>query len=256
MSGPVRELAYNESHKLDLYPAERSGQPLVVCVHGGGFISGSRADDRCIQVAARVGSAGFNCASISYSLAPEGDRFACWPRNIFDIADALAFLHDQAGTFRYDFTRLGMVGFSAGCCLSNLYIHGGRRLLDHYGYAAAVHPVYALVGFYGPYDFTTRQKERRSTDPEINRLHSPAYWFRHHPAENPPPVLHIQGDCDEIVHPDQHEAFERDYLARGLSFDSLIMRGFGHSFAPSDGNPESPSLDPGARMMDFLQKKL
>lgn len=256
MSGPVRDIPYNQTQQLDLYPAEQPGQPLVVCIHGGGFVSGSRRDERCRQSAAIVQSAGYNLASIGYSLAPEGDRFACWPRNICDVADAIAFLHDHAERFAYDFARLGMIGFSAGCCLSNLYIHGGRRLLGHYGHRADVFPVSALVGFYGPFDFTIRQEERKSRNPEINRLHSPAYWMRQYPAEQAPPVLHFQGERDEIVFPDQHRAFQRDYRDRGFSFTPVILEGFGHSFAPRDFSEVGQPVDLGPRIVDFFKQNL
>ena len=111
MTRQITGLAYNSNQHLDLYLADQPGQPLVVCLHGGGFHSGSSDDDRCTQSAKLLVDAGFNCASISYSLASRESRFSMWPRNIFDVADALVYLHDQANQYGYEFGRLGMLGF-------------------------------------------------------------------------------------------------------------------------------------------------
>jgi len=256
MTRQVTDLAYNDTQQLDLHLVDAPGRPLVVCLHGGGFHSGSRDDKRCRQSAELLTSSGFNCASISYSLAPRDDRFSMWPRNLFDVADALVFLHNQAGKFGYDFSRLGMLGYSAGCCLSNLYIQGGKNIFDHFGYETPVFSPAALVGFYGPYDFSSRQPERRSGKQEINLYHSPSYWFRQNKASSAPPVLHIQGDQDDVVHPNQHMAFQKDYEQRGYPFKGVIVEGYGHSFAPTDANAAGENIDLRAEISDFFSLHL
>ena len=256
MTRKIPNIAYNEKQALDLYLAEEPGRPLVTCIHGGGFISGSRDDERCRQAGELLAGAGLNCASIGYSLAPAADRFAAWPRNLFDVADALAFLHDNAAAYGYDFDRVGMLGYSAGCCLSNLYIQGRERIFEQLGYQVPVYSASALVGFYGPYDFTTRQAERRSTSHEVNLHHSPAYWIRQDAPPIAPPVLHVQGNQDTIVRPDQHEAFRQDYEERGFSFTEVIVEGFGHTFAPRDTNSTGQRIDLGPDILAFLNRHL
>ncbi len=256
MTRQVTNLAYNETQCMDLYLVEKPGQPLVVCIHGGGFFAGSKDDERCRQSAILLTAAGFNCASISYSLSSSENRFSMWPRNLFDVADALTFLHDQASSYDYDFNRLGMLGFSAGCCLSNLYIQGSKDIFEHFGYQTRVFEPAALAGFYGPYYFSIRQPERRSDDPEINRYHSPFHWIRQNTATHATPVLHIQGDRDTVVYPDQHEMFQRDYEDRGYDFKAIIVEGFGHSFAPVDSNHSGKTIDLRSELTDFFSKHL
>jgi len=256
MTSPITDLAYNDTQHLDLYLADQPDRPLVVCLHGGGFIAGGKDDERCLQSARLLTEAGFNCAAISYSLAPPDNRFAMWPRNLFDVADALTWLHDQAENYGYDFRLLGMLGYSAGCCLSNLYILGGLNLFRQLGYQTPVFDPAALVGFYGPYDFPSRQAQRRSDDPDINRDHSPSHWLRQNGGFRASPVLHIHGDKDDVVHLDQHEAFQRDYKARGYSFEAVVIKGFGHSFAPVDSNAKGETIDLRSEISGFFSRHL
>ena len=249
------ELKYNQKQHLDLYLQDQPGRPLVVCIHGGGFISGDKRDIRCRQSATLLTEAGFNCASIAYSLAPEAARFQMWPRNLFDLADAIAWLHDHAGEYGYNFERLALLGFSAGCCLANLYIQGGENIFNQFDYDTPVYAPVALVGFYGPYDFPSRQQERRSTDAQLNLEHSPSYWFRQS-RHNKPPVLHIQGNRDAVVYPDQHDMFQNDYETNGHHFEAVVIDGFGHSFAPSDSNATGQHIDVGPDIVSFLSKYL
>ena len=132
MTTQIANLSYNETQQLDLYLVEQPGRPMIICLHGGGFISGGRDDERCRQTAVLLTEAGFNCACVSYSLAPQENRFEMWPRNLFDVADALSWLDDHAVRYGYDFSRVGMLGYSAGCCLANLYIQGSGKLFGHF----------------------------------------------------------------------------------------------------------------------------
>ncbi len=256
MTRQITDLAYNNTQSLDLYLVEQPGRPLVVCLHGGGFISGGKDDERCKQSAMLLTKAGFNCASVNYSLASPENRFAMWPRNLFDVADAIDWLESQAESYGYDFGRFGMLGFSAGCCLANLYIQGGAKLFHHFDYQTRVLRPAALAGFYGPYDFTIRQTERRSDSDEINLYHSPCHWLRKNETLISPPVLHIHGDRDNIVYPNQHAAFQKDYEERGHDFKAVIVEGFGHSFAPMDTNDSGETIDLGGEISDFFYRYL
>lgn len=108
------DLAYgteSDLQKLDLYLTEgaEGPVPLVVFIHGGGFIAGDKRD---MQVTVYWGllNSGYAVASINYRLAP-----ACrFPEPVRDCKQALRFLKATAGQYGIDPARIGVAGNSAG----------------------------------------------------------------------------------------------------------------------------------------------
>ena len=253
----LMEIAYNETQCLDLRVADRERSPLVVFIHGGGFFTGDKRGPRQAQIIERLEELEISWASINYTLAKPEQRFGTWPRNFCDVADAFTFLGGNAPRFGYDMTRLGLMGFSAGCCLAGLYSFGGKRLLDTLGYESQWFQPKAFVGMYGPFDFETRQPHRRSGDPVIDQNISPAYWLRQ--IKDPgslPSVFHIQGDLDEVVIPAQHAEFEEAYVRAGGRFRGLLVPDFGHTFSPADTNDRGKSIDLRDDIVGFFTEHL
>ncbi len=94
-------------------PVGAARPPLLVHLHGGGWVTGSIAGDdaRCRTLAVMA-----NCAilSVGYRLAPE-HRF---PKGLEDCYDATAWAVAQAGHLGVDATRVGVGGTSAGANLA------------------------------------------------------------------------------------------------------------------------------------------
>lgn len=141
--------AGKSSQELDLHlpakpPAE--GAPLLVYIHGGAWISGSRAE------AAHIGRAltthGFAVAAIDYRLSagrgypPNGISH---PAHAEDCAAAIDWLLDNAGTLHLNADRFYVMGHSAGATLTaqmglgNTYLRRSERLRG-------------LIGLEGIYD--------------------------------------------------------------------------------------------------------
>ena len=101
---------------LRLYrPAGEIALPLLVFLHGGGYVVGSldSHDALCRDLAARA-----RCAvlAVDYRLAPE-HRF---PAALEDAEDALRWLPQAAGTLGIDLSRLILGGDSAGATLATV----------------------------------------------------------------------------------------------------------------------------------------
>jgi len=110
---------------LDLYlpdPAEHPGpSPVIVFLHSGGWVGGTRANVSDIATAQL--SRGYAVASADYQLAtvsPTGQRLAALPGAVRDVDRAVAFLKADAGQFGLDPSRVVLMGTSAGGHLAAL----------------------------------------------------------------------------------------------------------------------------------------
>ncbi|MEV6275133.1 alpha/beta hydrolase [Nocardia sp. NPDC051832] len=92
-----------------------AGLPLIVAFHGGGFISGTPAQDDWLlsHLAANLPAV---VASVDYRLAPEHPL----PAPVADAYDAVTHLVAQAGRWAADPGRLVLLGSSAGATLAAL----------------------------------------------------------------------------------------------------------------------------------------
>lgn len=111
-------IAYAESVgrdlKLDLYrPALPEGSPpppVVLYMHGGGWIGGIRSGPSSVAFGLELAGEGFAFASIDYRLAPEHPA----PAAIEDCRLAVRFLRANAETLGVDGSRIVAMGNSAG----------------------------------------------------------------------------------------------------------------------------------------------
>jgi len=94
-------------------PHDRPSQPVLLYLHGGGFVIGSLEthDSLCRQLALRSGAA---VLALDYRLAPE-HRF---PTAVHDAWSALQWLHARGATLGLDGARLSVGGDSAGGTLA------------------------------------------------------------------------------------------------------------------------------------------
>jgi acetyl esterase/lipase len=112
-----RDVSYGEHARnvVDIFAAENgaAGRPVLMFVHGGGFVRGSKHEpgsafyDNVMVFAARNGMVGVN---VEYRLAPE---FA-WPSGLQDLAAAVAFVRDNIASYGGDPNRVLLMGHSAG----------------------------------------------------------------------------------------------------------------------------------------------
>ncbi|HWM16447.1 MAG TPA: alpha/beta hydrolase, partial [Microbacterium sp.] len=124
---------------LDLRTPHAAGAPLVVFLHGGGFLRGSRkvftpgiSDAQSFD---RIVAAGFAVASCEYRLSGE----ARFPAQLDDVDAAIEWLQTHGPDHGIDAARLVLWGVSAGATLAALT---GLRRGD----------VRGVVDWFGPTD--------------------------------------------------------------------------------------------------------
>lgn len=215
-------------------------RPAVLCIHGGGFRAGKRErwDDLCKRLAAQ----GYVAATVTYRLAPKYQ----FPAAVHDVKAAVRWLRANAGRYRIDPQRIGVIGDSAGGHLVQyLGVTGDVAQLEgEGGNPQQSSRVTCVVNYYGPSDLT--KSYGKSVDAaevlplwlggdatqEHHRhiLASPLYWVTPDAA----PTLLIHGTEDQYVAYEQ-AVWIRDKLhAADVEVELLTLEGAKHGFKGED----------------------
>lgn len=131
------------------YPVEAEKLPVIMYVHGGGFVVGSRdTHDRvCRLLAQKTGAA---VVSVDYHLSPE----SVYPTNIQECALVAKWLHEHGEEKGIDGNDVSFAGDSGGAVLSmatNLWLR------DEEGDNSYVKTLLLYYGFYGLRDSKSRR---------------------------------------------------------------------------------------------------
>jgi acetyl esterase/lipase len=211
---------------LDLHVPPGDGPfPVVLWVHGGGWMTGSRIWTVDQQFHERMLARGYAVADVDYRLASE----ATWPAQQADIEAAVRWLRHHATDLRIDAERFAVLGESAGGQLAAIAALTGS------GDTA----IQAAILWYGPADLSN---PRDLDDPATNlavlfggplrerasvaRLASPQYNLR----ADAPPFLLVHGTEDDIVPFPEAVGFAEALRAEGVRCDVLPVEGAGHVF--------------------------
>lgn len=121
-----RDLRYgaHERHRLDVHTSgTETGAPVLVFVHGGGFIGGDKVVPGTPQydhIGAWAVRNGWVGVTITYRLAPGHT----WPAGAEDVAAAVQWVRDNIASYGGDPARIVLAGHSAGCVHVASFIAG------------------------------------------------------------------------------------------------------------------------------------
>jgi len=243
--------------KLDLAAPKAGGPfPAIVFLHGEGWRAGNRRQmGHFIEGVARMGWVG---VTVEYRLVPK----ARFPAQVEDCKAAVRWMRANAATYRIREDRIGVVGFSAGGHLASMLGVTGERdgLEGAAGNAGESSRVQAVVSFFGPEDFTTRDwppdLEREvivpflggsfAERPDLYRKASPVSYV----TGDAPPFLLFHGRKDELVPVDQSIRLAEKLKNAGVPARLVILEGEKHGFTDA-GNEASMKT-----MMEFLTERL
>lgn len=224
--------------QLDLHVPRGDGPfPVVLWVHGGGWVSGSRVT--LPQTVAphgfheRMVARGYAVADVDYRLAAE----AAYPSQLVDVQAAIRWLRHFSGQLDVDPQRFAVLGESAGAHLAMMAALAGQGELS----------VQAMVNWYGP----AHLELPGGDDPLDNvalLLGGPvaqraefARWASplHNLHDQAPPLLSVHGTADETV-PFEHAVLLTEAMRElGRRADLLPVPGAGHCF---EGHPDIGGL--------------
>lgn len=263
----IKDLPYvpgstDERQMLDLFiPKARYGKslPLIVWIHGGGWIEGDKSASPAIELARK----GFASASINYRLAPK-HRF---PAQIFDCKAAVRWLRANAGEYGFDPDRIGVWGHSAGGHLAALIgtTNDIKEMEGDLGNGEQSSSVKAVCDWSGPTDLLTF-KEQCPPDvaigdvappemvdmllggppeekQELARQASPVLWA----SRKSPPFLIMHSEGDPIVPYVQSQELANKLESVGADVTLVKLRGDNHAFFRKDTFE---------KVLDFFGEKL
>jgi acetyl esterase/lipase len=243
----MRDLPYvtggHERQKLDLYlPASGAKWPLIVAVHGGAWMAGSKESEPAGIFVAR----GFAVAAINYRLS----QHAIFPAQIEDCKAAVRWLRANASQYGFDPARVGAIGGSAGGHLvAMLGVAGDVREFEKGDNLDQSSRVQAVVDMFGPTDFlqmdahrpaAARQVHDDPNSPESRLVGGHISRNREAVARaNPityvksglPPFLLIHGDEDLLVPHHQSELLLEALKKAGVQAELMTVRNGPHGGA-------------------------
>ena len=227
--------------KMDiLYPFTGYGPwPVVIYVHGGAWIGGSKLDPYGDIDLPALRQAGYMAVSVSYRLAPEYP----FPAMIQDIKCAVRYLRAHAAEYNIDPDRIGARGSSAGGHLVSLLgLADESAGWDVGPYLNQSSRVQAVVDTYGPTDLSDPAffglfrnainalfRSRELTD-ELLASASPLTYI----SAGDPPFLILHGDRDEVVDLSQSQKLYDALVKAGIPAELIVVQGGGHGFKPLD----------------------
>ena len=247
----IRDLRYgdDERHRLNVFQAKgaaKAARPVLVFVHGGGFIGGDKSMpgmpfyDNVGVWAARRGLVGVN---ITHRLAPKHP----WPAGSEDVAAALQWIRTNIGARGGDSQQVFLMGQSAGAAhIAQFLAHTRFDSPDRGALAGAI-----LVS--GLYDTNTMDKnplfkayfgEDASSYAERSAL--PGL------AESSVPLLVTLSEFDPPDFKRQYAELLRAHLEKKRSLPSLAwLPGHGHLSGMLAVNTEHDFL--GDRVLEFIE---
>lgn len=233
-----KDVAYlpgDRAEKADLYLPSKRGKdvrsPAVVIIHGGGWTSGDKGEQREFNIGTNLALHGYVGLSINYVLSSPGQP--TWPRNLYDCKRAVRWLRKNAARLQIDPDRIGVLGGSAGGHLAVMVAVTGPA--DGFDPAEPDGDVSCRVrcaiDLYGPvalmrYRDTPMLGKTRAEAPDLYRAATPATYL----DKNDPPILILHGTADKSVDVAQSQALADALGKAGVEHELVLVEGAPHTF--------------------------
>ncbi|NRA04411.1 MAG: alpha/beta hydrolase [Myxococcales bacterium] len=236
--------------------------PVLVYLHGGGWICGSPATHR--KLGYRFAEAGFLVLNVDYRMAPEHP----FPTPFEDCVAAIRWAHTECARWGGDPARLAVGGDSAG---GNLSAAAAAALAGDPACPRAALLIYGVFDFASMGDMPVPEmpqgpelpadagekmvelmvgsylgsegREERMRDPRVSPLHA---------AAKLPPSHVVVGSADPLVA--QAESLVKALEAEGVAHEHFVDADMPHGYVQMEFLPAArPAIE---RMVEFLRRTL
>lgn len=234
-----------KKHLLDIYlpPNAQEKTPLVIWIHGGGWLSNDKYADMGYmkETISALMKEGYALASIDYRFSTQ----ATFPAQMLDCNAAISFLYDHAVEYGLDRDRFALMGFSAGGHLASMVgLSKNNKVSDFFiPKSSQKFRFRAVVDFYGPADLTLFPGaiDPKSPEglligaapldrPDLAKAASPVSYV----DEKDPPFLIIHGEKDDLVSPRQSQLLHSWLKVKGVPSELIIVKDAPHFGAMFD----------------------
>jgi acetyl esterase/lipase len=232
-----------KKHLLDIYipPRPKTSAPLVVWIHGGGWMSNDKYADMGYMknTVKEIGEDGYVLASIDYRYSTT----AIFPALIQDCNQAIEFLYQHAAAYGIDKNKIALIGFSAGGHLASLLgLSNNNNITDFYPEQKPVtFKITGVVDFYGASDLISMHKSSANASDPKNSItlllgadpsHHSALAKKASPVtyidKDDPPFLIIQGEKDLSVPRAQSELLSERLSSAHVENKLIVVPGAPH----------------------------
>ncbi|MGV9677929.1 alpha/beta hydrolase [Nocardia sp. NPDC003482] len=262
--GPDETVAYasldGEPMRADLYlPQGVPGPvPVVVRIHGGGFVAGARGPT---PYNSWLADRGYAVVDVDYRLS-RGDDLR-WDTEDADVGCALTWVTTHARQYNWNTDRLATFGDSAGgnLAINVAYKIARRALKPSCGTPDDLPRVRAVLADYPAVDLTGSETDTAeghrvgreylggpaSRYPERYAATDSAPWI----GPDSPPTLLLQGAADHLVFASRTSAFADQLTAAGVENRYVRLPFYDHGF---DGVPNIGAQVNRDVMLDWLRR--
>lgn len=221
-------LPFNVNHPL----------PLIIHLHGGGWITGNRKDVQS-GILKQI-KRGYAVASISYSFA----QHSKWPTQAQELKAAIRYLRANAQDFGIDSSCIFLWGVSAGGHIASVVgaASGTNALEGNLGNADYSSKVQGVVVWYPPTDVSNMEHigpfnsifpksisyligaEMQKNRDLVESLNPLQYIH-----SQTPPFFIMHGTHDRIVHTNQSELLYKTLTQKGIDANYICVEKYLHA---------------------------
>lgn len=253
---------YKDEFQLDIYEPTKevySKRPVLIYYHGGAWVTGNKItvnNARFHGVFNALREKGYVIISPSYTLAKF--KVSPFPACIADAFDVVSWVEQNASTYNFDTSNVGVLGESAGGHLALMAAYANiEKFTTPHGI-----PLNYVVAIYPPTDLHQLSKDQQELQRrvkastvrlpvsiqeyfdinqylfgfdsekdttkanELTQLYSPIHYV----TKEPPKTLLIHGNKDRVVPISQSIILKEKMESMGIPVQLHVLEGVDHAF--------------------------